>query len=493
MLDDRFQRELKAAEIGYDLPWGNFFASLENELNPSQRRAILPAFVEWTQARAARLPETVYLQTNAQGFVPAALQCWTLRPAPKDNARRSVPEALAQALEELSYEKQAIHLETLAAATRNSLHRRPEAAFMIYGRPSLAGTGRVRVDPATGSCARSGGARAEAVESTQWDAIVVVDGAFRMPLERNMTQLYRDIGSATVQRLGPTTLRLDLSTSRTELLDVVGTGGRISVTAKAALTEADLPQPPEQFDVFGISPGDDWGAAEAAARDRLPDARVARGDGPPPNARMVTRNTIIGPMPEFSALRNGHVFLDLGRNEVLAVLREAERDPDRVLAVGSYRRFESGGVTQEQLIGALLRKYGANPATAEDGSLRGPAPAQTLSWGVRAGCLPRMDELRPNWSGMEQDPQLRAAQTLARSFLAPSMTYNGADSVIYARCPPAVWALVGEDGEGVLHLMVWSLDLALLDEIARQPDTSLQADGEEGSQALIENAAEIDL
>lgn len=199
-------------------------------------------------------------------------------------------------------------------------------------------------------------------------------------------------------------------------------------------------------------------------------------------------------MIEFQALRNGHMYIDTAKNEVLALLREAERDPERVLAVASYRRFNAAQVTQQQLIGALLQKYGAAPQTESDASRYGPRPGQILSWGARAGCQPQMrDELRPNWSGLENAPNLREAQNLARQFRGPSLMYNEAHSIIYSECIPSVWASVGEDGEGNLHLVIWSIDMALVDEVAQRPDPQTKADGDDGSQSLIENAADIDL
>ena len=145
---------------------------------------------------------------------------------------------------------------------------------------------------------------------------------------------------------------------------------------RALLDESALPAPPDALDLFGMGPGDDWESALEQAQARLPEAVVVKADGPPPNFRVVSQNTILGPLPEFNALRNGHFFFDTDKNEVLFLAREAERDPTRVLAVGSYRRFDAGQVTQQQLIGALLRKYGAAPQTESDPRCADPVRAR---------------------------------------------------------------------------------------------------------------------
>ncbi len=496
MMEDRRLREATAAAEGYALPWGNFFDDPGAELNPLQRRDLLPAFTDWTRARAERLPDMAYVQSQARGALPSALRCWTLPPAPRDNFAQVLPAGLVRAMQAMEYRKRAILMDGFDRTVSRDTHRRPESVHAIYGRASLVGVPGLRIDGATRACAgRSYRAGGDALAAdAHWDALISVVGAYRTPQPRQGTAVLRDVGTVEVAEIGPGTVRLTLDVTRTELVELSGGAGGVQIGRTQVLDAGSLPEPPAALDVLGIAPGDDWPAARSKATERLPQAQVAQADGPPPNFRRVTQNTILGPMPEFQALRNGHMFLDTGKGEALALIREAERDPDRVLAVGSYRQFDAAKVSQQQLVGALLQKYGAAPQTESDPSRHGPRPGQTLAWGARAGCLPPMrDELRPDFSGLENGPDLQGARTLARSFRAASLTYNGAHSIIYETCAPVVWASVGEDGEGRLHLVVWSLDMALLDEVARRPDPNAQADGDRGSQALIENAADIDL
>lgn len=496
MLEDRRLRELTAASLGTTPPWGTFFDNPQSELNPMQRRSLLPAFIEWTRKRTELLPETVYVQTISYGNTPTDFRCWTLTQAPQSDNGNYLPEGLSRGLDAMEYDKHIVNLQTFARAVGSEPHRQPETVYAIYGRPSLIGAPGVRIDGTTRACAGSGyrPSRDESPAMGHWNALVRVEGAYRAPVPRDGVTVFRDLGTVEVEEIGPETVQITLAADRTELLDLAQQGGRVEPVRRALLDESALPAPPDALDLFGIGPGDDWESALEQAQARLPEAVVVKADGPPPNFRVVSQNTILGPLPEFNALRNGHFFFDTDKNEVLFLAREAERDPKRVLAVGSYRRFDAGQVTQQQLIGALLRKYGAAPQTESDPLLRGPRPGQTLTWGARAGCLPQMrDELRPDWDQLRDRPDIQALQNVARNFRAPSLTYNAAQSIIYEECTPAVWALVGEDSEGTLHLVVWSIDMALLDEVAQKPDPQTVADGDSGSKTLIEDAADIDL
>lgn len=496
MMEDRRLREASAAATGVSLAWGRFFDNPGIELTPLQRRDLLPVFTDWTKKRAERLPELAYLQTQGAGMLPPGLQCWIVTPAAQDNFDSYLPAGLAKVLTEMDYRKQAVLLQGFDRTVARDIHRRPLSVYSIYGRPSLTGMRQVRVDNATGAC-RDRSRRTELPGldgAARWDAVISASGVYRMPLPREGSRLLRDVGKVEVAEIGPETVRLTLEVQRTEVLEILNTGAGFEFRRERVLGETSLAKPPEALDIFGLAPGDDWDSARAIAADRLPEATVIRNDGPPPNFRRISQNTILGPMPEFQAFRNGHMFLDSTRNEALALIREAERDPERVLAVASYRRFDAAQIKQQQLIGALLQKYGASPETEADESLHGPRPGQTLAWGAREGCLPQMrDQLRPDFKDIQAQPNIRELQTLAGRFRAPGLTYNGAHSIIYSGCGPVVWAFVGEDREGVLHLVVWSMDMALLDEVAQRPDPQAKPDGTDGSQTLIENAAEIDL
>lgn len=495
MLEDRRLRELTAASLGTAAPWGKFFDNPQIEMNPMQRRSLLPAFTEWTKKRTELMPETVYVQTVFYGNTPTEFRCWTLTQAPQNDSGY-LPEGLARGLDAMEYDKHFVNLQTFIRAVGNDPHRQPGMAYAIYGRPSLIGQRGVNIDGTTRACAGSGyrPSRDEVPASGHWNALIRVEGAYRAPVPRESTTVFRDLGTVEVEEIGPETVQLTLQADRTELLDLVDQSGRVEPVRRELLDETVLPTPPNALDIFGMAPGDDWESALEQASTRLPEAVVSKSDGPPPNFRVVSQHTTLGPLPEFNALRNGHFFFDTAKNEVLFLAREAERDPKRVLAVGSYRRFAAGQVSQQQLIGALLRKYGEAPQTESDPSLHGPRPGQILTWGARAGCLPQMrDELRPDWSKLQNRPDIQSLQNVARSFRSPSLTYNAAQSIIYEDCTPAVWAMVGEDREGVMHLVVWSIDMALLDEVAQKPDPQTVADGDSGSKTLIDNAADIDL
>ncbi len=497
MMEDRRLREKAAADIGFALPWGSFFDAPENEFNAMQRRDLLPAFTEWTRTRAAMLPETVYVQTHAAGQTgPAALQCWMMRPPVRNNFESILPPELARAMTEMNYQKHAIHLDTFNRAGRRDTHRTPEQYYVIHGRPSLVGAANQRIDNATRACAQHSRRNQQGgfEEAEQWDALISTTGAFRAPLGRDETLFYRDFGTVELSEIGPGVVRLAVDVTRTEIVGVDNSTGQVEIRQTDLMNDDSLTPRLETVDIFGISPGDPWPEARQIASERLPGALVVKADGPPPNFRLVPQNTELGPEPQFSALQNGHIFVDTGRNEILSLLREAERDPDRVLAVGSYRRFDAATVTQQQLIGALLLKYGAEPQNQSDSALHGPRPGQFLAWGARPDCLPQMQNgMRPDWTGLENQPNIREAVNLVQFFRAPSLTYFGGRSIIYKSCAPVVAAFVGEDRQAQLHLVVWSFDLALLDEVAQRPDPNAKADGDSGSQTLIENAAEIDL
>lgn len=501
LMEDRRMREVTAAAIGYDLPWGAFFDAPEAALNPVQRRRLLAEFTTWTKARADVLPASVYVQTTGTGILPTGVQCWFLSPPPGGNASQVLPAGLVRALSAEDYNRHAVDLQTFARAAGRDVSQWPTLYYALYGSPAIRAAGAGAVDGTSGQCrsnSRVAIDREAMGVARTWGTLVAVQGAYRGPLGAQHSgrdsYFYRDYGTLTVAGREGDTIRLALEVSRTEVIAPQAEGAGYSYRSIALLDDSALPKAPLTVDIFGIEPGASWETARAAAVDRLGAAIVLENNGPPPGFRVVTQNTILGPKPEFQAFRNGHFFLDPQKGEALALIREAERDADRVLAVGSHRTFAPDTVTEEALIGALLRKYGASPRTEGDQSLRGPRPGQSLLWGAQAGCLPNMrDELRPDFTALQGQQDVRPLQNMARTFKAPSLTYSGASSVIFESCDPMVWALVGQDAEKRIHLVVWSLDMALLDEIAQRPEPNAKADGESGSEALMEKAADIDL
>jgi hypothetical protein len=103
------------------------------------------------------------------------------------------------------------------------------------------------------------------------------------------------------------------------------------------------------------------------------------------------------------------------------------------------------------------------------------------------------DEVRPNLQSLQQSPEYNVIADMARRFRGPGLQYEGGQGIIYASCAPVVWAFVGEDTENRTHLVVWSLDMALLEEVATLPDPNVKPDGTEGSAKLMEEAADVDL
>lgn len=501
MMEDRRLREQTAAAIAYDLPWGAFFDTPQARLNPVQRRSMLVRFTAWTKARAEALPAAVYVQTNGAGGLPAGLQCWFLTPPPPDDFAQRLPGGLAEKLETIGYRQHAVNLQTFSRAAGREVSQWPALYYAVFGSPALRAARVGNADTSSAQCGTKNrfAIEGDLVQGAQTrNALISLDGGYRgpagAPQQGRNSYFYRDYGTVAVTGTQGDTLSLALEVTRTEIIAVQQENGSYSYGSIGVLDASALPDAPLSTDVFGIEPGAPWASARAAAVERLGSAVVLENDGPPPGFRVVTQNTILGPKAEFQAFRNGHFFLDPEKREALALIREAERDADRILAVGSHRTFAEGTVTQQALIGALLRKYGASPSTEADHALAGPRPGQALSWGTRAGCLPSMrDEIRPDFSALQGQQDVRPLQNMARAFKAPSLTYSATASVIFQQCDPLVWAFVGQDAQKTMHLVVWSLDMALLDEVAKRPGPNVEADGDSGSDALIEKAADIDL
>lgn len=513
MMLDRRLIEINARTLGQEPAWGFFFQDPTIELNPVQYRAELDRFTAWTQARAADLPGEVYMRTRI-GNVPGGLVCGMMDDPPQNRYAEYLPQEMAAHLDEIGYVRR-LQERVLVERSHNQMaYRLPRRDVYIAGRPALGQVREVKRSPSLSGCARNvrlSSDPAVMARSAYVDAVIEIDGAFQPKLDRNQSAAVRHYGTLEVagfkpaegaagtKRLG--TLLLTLPVDRTEARAVAQNPQNpqqavfsAPTTLDQAALDAALPPAPTVTDVLTITPGDNWDEARGKAAERLPGALVHVADGPPSQLREQISNTLMGPETTFQAFRNGEVFLDAAKNEALALFREPTRDPDRVLAVASYRTFDASQVTQDALIGALLKKYGDAPLTADDQSRYGSKPGKTMVWGMRENCVPQMrGEVRVPDLPRDNHEVFSAASNLARAFTGPQLQYSSYQSVVFSRCTPLVWASVGADRENRLHIVVWSFDLGLLDEVAQMPDLDAQVDGETGSAEIMENAADIDL
>lgn len=497
MMYDRMLREQVARDSGYPLAWGWFFPPGVGQMDPIRAQVMQQRFQDWSVARAAALPDEVFVQQSS-GNIGGGFQCWSSYTPPMQDFERSVPPVLAKRLKADQHSANMQMRQIYQQRVRGGARALPDLQFAVFGSPSLVSSNQ----PGSTRCNASSRNRLtlppEQMQGMQSDvAMITVRGAIRKPLERVQEgRVFRDIGIATAERSADGILQIVVDVTRSEIY-AAGKNrqtGRMALEIIDTLTTESLPEPPLTTDIFEIVPGMNWDTALQSGQNRLPEAIIVENAGGPGNFRMVSNNALLEPMAQFQAYHNGNFLFSKGGNEALAIMREPDRDPDRVLAVGSHRVFAKDAVTTDALIGALLRKYGPNPETAEDGGLYGPRPAQVLTWGARAGCVPQMrDQLRADLTAFNQDPDFQLLSRMAKAFRAPQLQYNGSEQLLYQTCAPAVWAMAGEDQQGQVHLVVWSLDLALLHEVAELEDTRPKIDGTEGSQSLIEKAADIDL
>lgn len=496
MMYDRRLRELKARDVGHTLEWGWFFDGSGAEWNPVQERAMLDRFKSWSLARAEALPEAVYVQTPGVGF-GGDLACWSAANLQPDQMAQAFAQDIPGGVTLADLNRNSLLLATLTRDAGRGAHLWPVQYRAIVGSPGLAVTRAAVADSSQSACR---GSNQRWMQSVSFDgaihqnALIELRGAIRLPLPREGAYVYRDHGTVQIAERSGSGLKIEFDVTRSEVMEIVKDERSLTLVARDNWTREKLGAAPETVDLFDIAPGDAWADARAKAATRLADAIVLEEDGPPRNLRIVTQNTLFGEEQQFSALQNGHFLIDPEKGEALALLREAERDSERLIGVGSYRTFDASKVSQEALIGALLRKYGANPETNKDASFYGPRPGQTMAWGVRSGCLPQMNnEIRPNLNDLTGDPSYQKLTGIARLFRAPALQYSDQAQYVYETCTPVIWAAVGEDAEKRLHLIVWSLDLSVMLAVAQRPDQGVKVDGDAGSQELIENAADIDL
>lgn len=513
MMLDRRLIEINARTLGQDPSWGFFFKDPTIELNPVQYRAELDRFTAWTQARAAALPSEVYMRSRT-GNIPGGLVCGMMDSPPQDRYAEYLPQEMAAHLDEIGYARRLQERVMVERSHNQMAYRLPWHDAYIAGRPALGQVREVKRSPSLSSCARNirlSSDPALMARGAYVDAVIELTGPFKPKLERNVSAALRHYGTLEITGLKPAegaegtkrlgTLLLTLPVDRTEARAVAQNPQNpqqaifsAPTTLDQAALDAALPPAPTVTDVLGMAPGDAWDEASAKAAERLPEALVHVADGPPSQMREQVSNTLMGPETTFLAFRNGEVFLDPARSEALALFREPTRDPDQVLAVASYRTFDATQITQDALIGALLKKYGDAPITADDQSRYGSKPGKTMVWGLRENCVPQMrGEVRVPDLPRDNQEVYSAATNLARAFTGPQLQYSSYQSVVLSNCTPTVWASVGADRENRLHIVVWSFDLGLLDDVARMPDLNAQVDGETGSAEIMENAADIDL
>lgn len=497
MMYDRRLRESKARETGLTPEWGWFFGAQWAVWTPVQERDMVERFKQWTLARAKVLPDTVYVQSQGIGFSGVNLACWAASRLNPGDIERVFPNGLPGDLTVAQLNRHSILMSAFVRTSGQGIHVLPSDYRTIAGSPALSVSRSAVVDSAQSACVGQQGRQMRNFSldgSAHTDAMIELRGAIRKPLPREQVLVYRDYGKVRVENQDDAAAHIVVEVDRTALLEVVTTGNKVQLVAREDLTLDSLPEAPQTVDIFDVRPGDPWETARAAAATRLPEAVVFEEDGPPRNLRIVTQNTAFGDEQQFQALQNGHIFVDPAKGEALALLREAERDPDRVIGIGSYRTFSSSAASQDALIGALLRKYGDSPEASDFNRFGGPRPGQTLIWGGRSGCVPRMDnEVRPTLNAYQGDPRYQVLANTARMFRAPQLMYSEQNKYSFENCGPFVWAAVGEDREKRVHLIVWSIDLSVMQEVAEMPDLVAKPDGKSGSETLIENAADIEL
>jgi len=511
MMLDRRVYELVVASLGQPPTWGPFFDDPTRAMNPVEERDALTRFRAWTEARAAALPERVYLRDRS-GMIPPQITCGMMHAPPDRGYADHVPPEIAAMLDAADHTAAFHKRVAFERALSRSAYRLPYLHVAFYGRPSVRGNG-LRSDSGASSCGRVlGNVRIEDFgDAAHVDALVRVEGLFRAPVEQGQAVELRHHGRVAAATFVPAqgaeaaggrlgAFDVVFAVERTEILPVTQpdrSGGIVygpATVLDAARLAAMRPPPPQATDVLGISPRQPWEEARALAAARIPDPILGVNDGPPDNFREQSSNTLLGPEPIFNAFRNGHFLFARDGGEAVALVREAERDPERVLAVGSYRRFAAGSVTQDALVGALLRKYGDKPETEDDPSYYGERPGLALAWGAAPSCLPSMREnVRADDVAREDNAAHQTARAIGQRFAAPQLQFGGHGAMLLERCEPVVWASVGVDREGVAHMTVWSLDLALLAEVGLMPSLTLSVDDEQGAETLKDQAADIDL
>ena len=407
MMLSRYEYETNKTEDGAEHAWGRFFPEKMKELDSAAIATLLPAFREWTEARAAALPEelTVVLELN-NGTAP--YQQWGDFATGNDNISLQMGCAQVErdaaggspATEKTAKGKQLCDFLRKAWG-RNDPYLFLKTSSFDASLSSGAGRGPRYACGNDDYCRDMNWAKEEAGtlrkdsynQPIPYRDLVKVD---RLPdLNRDEA---KDLGGTAVairvRVTGAQTLEAWPDTAWKEALraaqplgDSIGFGlGEIrrdeapadsfvfaasvlgaelidekTGEVKKTLALADLrPLPTEMLeapqadkraplDVLGISIGQSFAEAEGIVRNHLVVGNVLTAD------RSRQMSAIAGKVEAFSS---GKLFVAEDESELIALFNEPPAAPDTVDAMWRMLRLPQGAVDPQSLKSQLVEKYG---------------------------------------------------------------------------------------------------------------------------------------
>lgn len=464
MLVERLALERLAAQTGEALPWGAFFADPGIAVRPGMIDAVLPAFTDWTRARAAALPVEVVVPYGVNGNPHPLTQCRAAQRLPAPGfATRAVLSGLAALVPGVNPVQQPQVFDQVArpgptdvvAISGRAAHpngtcghvqvgnRRsdisPDATGIDYGAAGYVDALVVAAYPAV---PRAGGGQTAAL-----DYVVRVDevalrpaapGAGDQPGLRGVLVISGEV----------TAVDTYVWDSRTRSYP---RGESIAADAWLSLVpDADAPLP----DILGLTLGAPLAEVEALATGRIEGA-IRHVSAPQAERR------VYGDAVGFSAPDRSEVFLSI---------HDAADEAKPAIALMRYRYFDPGTVQRDAVTASLVEKYGEPDLVVGETLAWGVPPQEVDGFGVCGG--QRMFSSRgavPMAADMadEEERRLRAEGL----YLPPEWGYYGwpiayADQppnyVEPARpfCGPAVLARVRTDvyEPGSVDLTVWLVD-----------------------------------
>ncbi|MFN4155773.1 MAG: hypothetical protein ACK4HF_14060 [Paracoccaceae bacterium] len=471
MLIERLARE-RAAPEGATLPWGRFFADPTLGLPPQARRALLPAFRAWSEARAAQLPKTVVMASgmdrrDRSGHVP---DCGGLRQmdAPRGHPVETVVDDVLGTGTLERFRQAAIHRASNPYA--QEARAIGPFAFTLHDRPFFGSNLSAELCPSAEQSLRRGrGAEPfsegfDALAAGHADLILIADGhAHHHPMARGLF-ISHEIPTPNVG-VRPVRPAADGAPGLVAAVVIGGAVERIS-----ALQAGVLNEPPKEVEVWSA-------AAQEALRAKLPDATDILGlTLGTDRATFETQAAALYSAPVRVTLQSRQPgvfgdafgFFDPDQRELLIGLTPSGLPDGPIIAIMRAINFSEGTATQEALVAQLSEKYGP-PAAKGEGAV-----ARMDTWGLpnnsidrRGSCGGRMHgqsrpgnfEL-PDVPAEEAAAQLRALNPLSGQGWPSESDLNAAGiagSATLDECGPALVAIF--DAPAATSMTLWLVDM----------------------------------
>ncbi|RCW86787.1 hypothetical protein DFP89_104174 [Paracoccus lutimaris] len=474
MLIQRLVKErwfaLEGEALRGDLPWGNFFANPQLTPQADEVAALLPAFRDWTMARAAALPQDLLLP---HGPVPQnSPQCGMILDVTGPGSEADIRFILSD-----------------AASLLGDALPLPENVPVGYSNVARAGSHQVWAfdsAPPHSNCSYPRG-----VDGAELGDLIAADPDSTSALVHvAAVPTLGTAGEGVLSQL----LRLKISELRlapAEGADNIPAGLRAVVIVATSvesvtgyrhgrnnsgfeevvtLTPQDWATPVAQTlaseDVVGLTIGMTLADFETAARAHLGKAVLFREE-----------------TPGKGMFGHARGLLNLETGEALAAVYAPHAEGQPVVAIMRRLSLPASKASTEAVKQGLIQKYGALSREIDDGFwLWGTLPDNEDGWGVCGG--PSL----LGSSGRERAPELVPTEDLGQ----PVGTYQNSPAYWYdagwpdivtdrpgqvdpSRCGPVVGAMVADSGAAGRMLQLWLLDRKLAGEFDALPKPAVEA------------------